>query len=63
MPHNPTHPAPPIAQPGQQRPLPEIRQPGQSHPQRDADADPLHDDPLTAGDNVLERNDDLMPPL
>lgn len=55
MPHNPTHPEPPIAQPGQQRPLPEIQNPGHSHPERGADPEPMRPDPL-------ERNDDLMPP-
>lgn len=50
MPNNPTHPEPPIAQPGQQRPLPEIQNPGHGHPERGADPDPL------------ERHDDLMPP-
>jgi hypothetical protein len=54
MPNNPTHPEPPIAQPGKQRPLPEIQNPGHARPERDADPDPLAD--------PLERNDDLMPP-
>lgn len=54
MPNNPTHPAPPIAQPGKQRPLPEIQNPGHARPEREADPDPLAD--------PLQRDDDLMPP-